>query len=64
MSSGLNSLAAVVWEDILKPMSWTQTMSEKHQVNVLFYFHLIMNTIYCPAHVVTADVGGIKAASE
>jgi len=34
MSSGLNSLAAVIWEDVLKQMSWAQNISDKQQVMV------------------------------
>ncbi len=32
MSSGLNSLAAVIWEDMVKPMSWSSSISEGRQV--------------------------------
>ena len=32
MSSGLNSLAAVIWEDLVKSMSWSVTITEGRQV--------------------------------
>ena len=32
LSSGLNSLAAVVWEDMVRPMSWSVTITEGRQV--------------------------------
>ena len=38
MSSGLNSLAAVIWEDLVKSMSWSVTITEGRQVK--FWKHL------------------------
>ena len=34
-SSGLNSVAAVIWEDILKQMSWAQNITDGQQVKLL-----------------------------
>jgi hypothetical protein len=34
ISSGLNSLAAVIWEDVLKPMSWAHAVTDGQQVDV------------------------------
>ena len=43
MSSGLNSLAAVIWEDLVKSMSWSVTITEGRQVK--FWKHLRSNFI-------------------
>ena len=43
MSSGLNSLAAVIWEDLVKSMSWSVTITEGRQVK--FWKYLRSNFI-------------------
>ena len=56
LSSGLNSLAAVVWEDMVRPMSWSVTITEGRQVFLTRAIAAFMGLITVGLAVITANL--------
>ncbi len=59
MSSGLNSLAAVIWEDLVKPMSWSTSISEGRQVFLTRVVASFMGLVTVGLAVITANLDGV-----
>ena len=59
LSSGLNSLAAVVWEDLVRPMSWSVTITEGRQVFLSRIIAFFMGLVTVGLAVITASLDGV-----
>jgi hypothetical protein len=59
MSSGLNSLAAVVWEDLVKPMGWSSSISEGRQVFLTRAIASFMGLVTVGMAVIAANLDGV-----
>ena len=59
MSSGLNSLSAVIWEDLVKPMPWSITITEGRQVFLTRAIATFMGLVTIALAVITANLDGI-----
>ena len=59
LSSGLNSLAAVVWEDLVRPMPWSVTITEGRQVFLSRSIAAFMGLVTVGLAVITANLDGV-----